>query len=40
LLGSPQSGRSTDEQITLVDLTGIAAQDIAIASSILDAHAK
>ena len=40
LLDSPQSGRSTDEQITLVDLTGIAAQDIAIASSILDAHAK
>lgn len=37
VLDDPSLGRHTDAQITLADLTSIAAQDIAIAQSVLDA---
>ncbi len=40
ILEDPSKGRITEDQITLVDLTGIAAQDIAIATCILNAHTK
>jgi len=36
VLKSPTLGRVNDKQITIADLTGIAAQDIAIANSLLD----
>ena len=35
LLESPETGRMTDDDITIADLTGIAAQDIAIANAVL-----
>ncbi|MEM6986352.1 MAG: ornithine cyclodeaminase family protein [Pseudomonadota bacterium] len=41
LLADGHNGRTRDDQITLADLTGIAAQDIAIAQHVLSAwHAK
>ena len=40
ILEAPSKGRINEGQITLADLTGIAAQDIAIATCILNAHTK
>ena len=40
LLDDPNLGRQTQAQITIADLTGIAAQDIAIAQVILAAHQR
>ncbi|WP_439142836.1 ornithine cyclodeaminase family protein [Planktotalea sp.] len=40
ILKEPSKGRVNEGQITLADLTGIAAQDIAIATCILNAHTK
>ena len=37
ILSGEQMGRTSDEDITIVDLTGIAAQDIAITHAIIDA---
>lgn len=37
LLRCPERGRSDEEQITIADLTGVAAQDIAMANAVLDA---
>lgn len=37
VLSGTQSGRTSDEDITIADLTGIAAQDIAITQAIIDA---
>ena len=39
LLNHPDKGRTSEHQITIADLTGIAAQDIAIARSVLEARA-
>ncbi len=39
ILSGEQIGRTSDENITVVDLTGIAAQDIAITQTIIDAAA-
>ena len=39
ILSGAQKGRTSDEEITVVDLTGIAAQDIAITQTIIDAAA-
>ncbi|MBT6863742.1 MAG: hypothetical protein HOA10_00140 [Planktomarina temperata] len=39
ILSGEQIGRTSDEDITVVDLTGIAAQDIAITQTIIDAAA-
>jgi len=36
LLAGKKTGRTNDDQITIADLTGIAAQDIAIANVVLD----
>ena len=36
ILSGSAVGRSTDQQVTIADLTGIAAQDIAIASVVLE----
>ena len=36
VLENPTLGRDNDKQITIADLTGIAAQDIAIANALLD----
>ncbi len=38
ILSGAGQGRRTDSEITIADLTGIAAQDIAIANVVLDAH--
>lgn len=38
LLGDTSLGRTADSDITIADLTGIAAQDIAMANAILAAH--
>lgn len=40
ILSGAQPGRTLDDDITIVDLTGIAAQDIAITQAIIDAAAK
>jgi len=40
ILSGTQPGRSSDIDITIVDLTGIAAQDIAITQAIIDAAAS
>jgi ornithine cyclodeaminase len=37
ILAHPASGRRDAQQITLADLTGIAAQDIAMANAVLTA---
>jgi len=37
-LAEPERGRIADAHVTVADLTGIAAQDIAIAGVVLDAH--
>ena len=37
LLDKSKPGRTTEDQITIADLTGIAAQDIAIAKAVLEA---
>lgn len=37
ILATPDLGRSTAEQITIADLTGLAAQDIAMANAVLSA---
>lgn len=34
VLADPSVGRSSDHQITIADLTGVAVQDIAIASAV------
>jgi ornithine cyclodeaminase len=39
ILSGAQPGRTSDDDITVVDLTGIAAQDIAITQAIIDAAA-
>ena len=39
ILSGKQIGRTSDQDITIVDLTGIAAQDIAITQAIIDAAA-
>ncbi len=39
ILLNPEKGRTSDQQITIADLTGVAAQDIAIAQAVLGAHA-
>ena len=38
LLAGTATGRTRPDQITIADLTGIAAQDIAIANVVLRAH--
>jgi len=38
VLRDPARGRKTDDEITIADLTGLAAQDIAIARVVLQAH--
>ncbi|MEO0357411.1 MAG: ornithine cyclodeaminase family protein [Pseudomonadota bacterium] len=38
LLSDPSLGRQTDQDITVTDLTGIAAQDIAIANCVLQSY--
>ena len=40
ILSGAQPGRTSDDDITVVDLTGIAAQDIAITQAIIDAAAN
>jgi ornithine cyclodeaminase/alanine dehydrogenase-like protein (mu-crystallin family) len=40
ILSGAQLGRTSDDDITVVDLTGIAAQDIAITQAIIDATAN
>jgi ornithine cyclodeaminase len=35
VLANPSLGRSTEEQITIVDLTGVAVQDIVIAKHVM-----
>ena len=40
ILSNNRAGRTSDYDITIVDLTGIAAQDIAITSEIIDAAAS
>ena len=40
ILSGAQPGRTSDDDITVVDLTGIAAQDIAITQAIIDATAN
>lgn len=40
ILSGAHAGRCSDDEITVVDLTGIAAQDIAIAQAIIDAVAS
>ncbi|MEM8979609.1 MAG: ornithine cyclodeaminase family protein [Pseudomonadota bacterium] len=40
VLSKARVGRTNAAQITIADLTGIAAQDIAIARGVLDAHTK
>jgi len=40
LLDNPTLGRATSDQITVADLTGIAAQDIAIANVVLESWQK
>ena len=40
ILSGTHSGRSSEDDITVVDLTGIAAQDIAITQAIIDAAAS
>ena len=40
ILSGAQPGRTSDDDITIVDLTGIAAQDIAITQAIIDAFAS
>ena len=37
ILAAETPGRTTDEQITVADLTGVAVQDIQIATAVLDA---
>ena len=37
ILSGKQIGRTSGQDITIVDLTGIAAQDIAITQAIIDA---
>jgi ornithine cyclodeaminase len=39
ILSGEQLGRTSGQDITIVDLTGIAAQDIAITQAIIDAAA-
>jgi ornithine cyclodeaminase/alanine dehydrogenase-like protein (mu-crystallin family) len=39
ILSGTRTGRSSDDDVTVVDLTGIAAQDIAIAQAIINAAA-
>jgi ornithine cyclodeaminase len=36
VIKNPELGRSSDEQITVVDLTGVAIQDIQIAKMVSD----
>jgi ornithine cyclodeaminase len=38
LIQNPQLGRTNDQQITVADLTGVAVQDIMIATAIFDHH--
>jgi len=40
ILSGARTGRTSDDDITVVDLTGIAAQDIAITQAIIDAAAS
>jgi ornithine cyclodeaminase len=40
ILSGSQAGRMSQDDITIVDLTGIAAQDIAITQAIIDAAAS
>lgn len=40
VLGDPARGRQAEADMTIADLTGIAAQDIAIAKVVLAAHEK
>ena len=40
ILSGAQTGRKSQDDVTVVDLTGIAAQDIAITQAIIDAAAS
>ena len=40
IIQNPLSGRTNDQQITVADLTGVAVQDIMIATTILEHHLK
>jgi len=40
LISGTVAARSSEEQITVADLTGVAVQDIAIASAVFEAHLK
>lgn len=40
ILSGKEKGRSNDQEITLVDLTGVAVQDIQIAKAVFESHSK
>ena len=40
VISGSAKGRTSDQQITVADLTGVAVQDIAIASAVLRAYMR